>query len=83
MDKDYKTSKVTGKTYNRFGGVIKILNTQQAAFYLSKGVPLLDLEPSMNKDQTKEVLVFYFQREDTRDAYNEWCERKKDDDISG
>lgn len=75
MDEYYRTSDVTGKTYNVFE-TIKILNPNQSAFYLSRHVPLQDLKVSTSKDTAKPVLVFYFLKEDTRSAYDEWCKQK-------
>ena len=70
----YKVSKITGKTYDLFS-IIRILNIQQVIFFLSKQIPLQDIEVSEDRNTGKPVLVFYFNREDTREAYDEWCKR--------
>lgn len=79
MDEYYRISDITGKTYNVFE-TIKILNPSQAAFYLFKKVPIQDIKTSFSKDNNKPILVYYFNREDTRVAYDEWCKQK--DNIS-
>lgn len=71
----YKISEITGKKYDLFG-IIRILNIQQVIFFLSKKIPLQDIEISTDRNTGRPVLVFYFNREDTREAYDEWCKRE-------
>lgn len=73
-DSYVELSTVTGQYYDLFK-CIRILNIQQVCFYLDKAVPLRDIKQSIDKNG-KSVLVFYFYKEDTKNAYNEWCERK-------
>ena len=72
----WETSKTTGKTYNLWG-VIKILNPRQAAFYVSRGLEIQDFE--LSEDKNKEpILVFYFNKDETKEPYDEWCRRKQE-----
>lgn len=71
----YKTSEITGRKYDLFA-VIRILNIKQVIHYLNKKVPLMDIEISEDRKTGAPVLVFLFNREDTRDAFDEWCKQK-------
>lgn len=68
-------SEVTGRSYNIFG-CIHILNIAQATFYLQHHVKLLDLQVSKDKKTERPVLVFVFNKADTKEAYDLWCRRK-------
>ena len=70
----YKVSDITGKKYDLFS-IVRILNIQQIIFFLSKKIPVQDIEISEDRNSGKPVLVFYFKREDTKEAYDEWCKR--------
>lgn len=77
-------SKLTGRYYN-FVGTVRILNTAQATFYMSKDVFPLDIYISKDFKNNRKVLVFLFSREDTKELYDEWCSRvgqvkEKDED---
>jgi hypothetical protein len=67
-------SKITGKTYDTYD-VIRILNPQQAIFYMKNNVQLQDVEFSKNRFG-KDIFVFLFNRKDTVDAFDLWCRRK-------
>ena len=71
----YETSKMTGKTYNLWG-VIRILNPRQAAFYVSRGLEIQDIELSEDRKTKEPILVFFFNKEETKEPYDEWCSRK-------
>ena len=72
----YETSKTTGKTYNLWG-IIRILNPRQAAFYVSRGLEIQDIE--LSEDKSKEpILVYYFNKDETKQPYDEWCKRKQE-----
>lgn len=75
-DPYYITSTVTGKTYDVFS-VIKILNIRQAAFYMNFGCVLQDIEVSQDRKTGLPVLVFYFNRDDTKEAYDIWCNQTR------
>ena len=63
-NKEYETKKV-----------IRILNAQQAAAYIKYGVELLDLWLSKDKDG-KPILVFIFDKEESKEVYDLWCKHE-------
>lgn len=71
-------SKLTGRYFNLFE-TVRILNTTQATFYVTKGVLPLDVYASKDFKNNRDVLVFLFSKEDTKELYNEWCSRVKDE----
>lgn len=71
----YKTSKITGRTYDLFD-IVRILNIQQAIWYIQNSVPLEDIEISEDRKTGVPVLVFYFSRTLSQKSYADWCERK-------
>lgn len=75
MESYFKISSITGEKYDLFK-VVRILNIQQVCFYLDKGVKLLHIEPSEDRKTQKPLLVFFFDRDESKDAYDEWCNRK-------
>ena len=72
----YKKSPITNKEYNTFN-VVRILNVKQAAFYVYKGLEILHIELSADKNTEEPVLVFYFDRNESRKIFDEWCTRKE------
>jgi len=46
------------------------VNTRQAGLYVKNNIPLVDLFWSRN------TLVFVFDREKSKDAYDLWCKRE-------
>lgn len=68
-------SNFTGKTYNP-SKTVRILNMQQVAAYLNYGLELLDLYPSKDIKTGKPILVFIFDREKSKDAYDKWCKHE-------
>lgn len=71
-------SKLTGRYFNLFE-TVRILNTAQTTFYVSKGVFPLDVYVSKDFKNNRDVLVFLFSKEDTKELYDEWCSRAKDE----
>ena len=49
---------------------VRIVNTKQAGLYVKHNVPLVDLFWS------KDTLVFVFDREQSKEAYNLWCKHE-------
>ena len=68
-------SKFTGKTYDP-GQSVRILNMQQVAAYMDYGVPLIDLYSSKDIKTGKPILVFIFDREESKEAYDLWCDHR-------
>ena len=52
------------------------MNINQAIFFIEYGVTLQDIEISTDRKTGKPVMVFLFYREDTKLAFDEWCNRK-------
>lgn len=49
---------------------VRIVNTRQAGLYVKNNVPLIDLFWS------RDTLVFVFDREDSKIAYDLWCKHQ-------
>ena len=72
----YKFSNITQRKYDMFK-IVRILNIQQAIWYLSHDVPLEDIELSEDRKTGIPVLVFLFGREESQEAYDSWCKNKQ------
>lgn len=72
----YITSNITGKVYDIFS-VIRILNTKQVAYFMSCGIELQDIEVSQDRKTGEPILVFYFNKDDTKEAFDSWCNKKE------
>lgn len=80
MEVFLKRSITTGKKYNIFDpDILHILNYKQACFYASKGCDLLNVQLSKDRRTGEPVFVYWFSREETKAAYDEWCKRKVGD----
>ena len=75
-DKYMRRSTVTSKSYNLFD-CIKILNMEQCAFYMERGVNPVDIKLSESNKNSRKLLVFYFIKDETTDVYAEWCAYKE------
>lgn len=62
---------------------ISILNARQAAFYWNNGLQPIDIFPSRDMITNAPVMVFVFNREDTKELFNQWCELKKESQTGG
>ena len=72
-----KRSPVTGKRYNYFGqDIIRIVNLMQAMAYLSNGAEVIDIYTSQDKDTGKPILIFVFNREQTKPLFDAWCKHE-------
>lgn len=72
---DYIYSKITGKQYAPTK-VVRILNTRQVMAYLKMGVELLDMYVSVDRKTEAPLLVYLFDREKSKHAYDLWCKRE-------
>lgn len=73
MEEYLRRSKLTGLKYNIFDpGIIRILNMQQVAYYISQGLMPLDIYVSKDKND-KNILVYLYDKTTTHDAYESWC----------
>ena len=68
----YRTSTVTGRSYDVFK-TVKILNIQQACSYMDNDVFPVDIKVSIDNRTGKKCLVFYFDKEGSKDVYDKWC----------
>ena len=73
-DEFYRFSTVTGKKYDVFK-TVKILNILQAASYMDNEVFPVDIRVSQDNDKRR-CLVFYFDREESKDVYDKWCKHE-------
>ena len=64
-DEYYRTSTVTGRSYDVFK-TVKILNIQQACSYMDNDVFPVDIKVSIDQRSGKKCLVFYFDREESK-----------------
>lgn len=71
-DQFYRKSTVTGRSYDVFK-TVKILNIQQACSYMDNDVFPVDIKVSIDQRSGKKCLVFYFDREESKDVYDKWC----------
>ena len=65
-------SNLTGKLYYP-EDVVRIVNYRQAAAYIAHEAQLIDIYPSTDFKTDTPILVFLFNREDTRELYDKWC----------
>lgn len=73
-EKLLRKRRITGEVYNAFDKrFINILNIHQGAFFMSEGVELWDCYPSVDRKTGKPCVVFVFVREDTKEAFDKWC----------
>ena len=68
----YIKSPVTGREYNLFNAV-KIVNIQQACAYIEHNILPVDIKASIDTKTGKRCVVFYFDKTESRDVYDKWC----------
>ena len=68
-------SNFTGKEYDS-RKAIRILNANQAAAYIKHGMELLDLWLSKDVNTGKPILVYIFNKEETKEVYDLWCKHE-------
>ena len=68
-------SNFTGKEYDS-SKAIRILNANQAAAYIKHGITLLDLWLSKDVNTGKPILVYIFDKEESKEAYDLWCKHE-------
>lgn len=74
MEKFKRRSRITGEYYYLFESV-RILNLKQVTAYIDNGIIPLDIYTSRD-DDGKPVLVFLFDREETKEVYDLWCKHE-------
>ena len=65
-------SEITAKDYFA-KDTVRIVNLRQICTYLSLGKTPVDIYPSVDFKTNNPMLVFLFDREETKDAYTRWC----------
>lgn len=78
-----KRSPITGRKYDYFDDdVVRLLNFEQSFFYIEEmGIIPLDIVLSDDRNRPgKKVVLFLFSRQETKDAYSAWCNRKHEND---
>ena len=75
-EKFVKRSAITGKKYDVFDGVITIINPLQAAYYVSQGVDILDVQLSSDRKTGKPILTYLFKRDETKEVFDSWCNQR-------
>ena len=73
MSEEYLVkSTVTQREYNLFNAV-KIVNIQQACAYIEHDVFPVDIKTSIDPKTGKRCVVFYFDKTESHDVYDRWC----------
>ena len=67
--------KYSGKLYYA-SDAIRILDPFQATLYWSNGIEPLDIYPSRHYATNKPLLVFVFNRAETKDVFDKWCKHE-------
>ena len=75
MDDNKVHSEVTGKDYYP-SQVVRLINLRQICSYLHMGKLPVDIYSSVDFKTNDPVLVVLFNRNETKDAYQRWCESK-------
>lgn len=83
MEEFFRRTTVTGRSYDIFK-TVKILNLQQAMFYVENDVFPVDIKVGVDtkidkvtgEPTKKKVFIFYFDREESRAVYDAWCNNK-------
>ena len=77
MNQYIKRSALTGRKYDLFDDVITIVNPLQAAFYVDRGLDILDVRLGNDRTTGHPILLYLFKRSETKEAFDEWCKREK------
>ena len=65
-------SPVTQREYDLFA-CVKIINIQQACAYMDNGVLPVDIKSSTDNKTGKRCVVFYFDKNESKEVYDKWC----------
>ena len=72
---DYAISDSTRNVYYP-KDCIRLVNPKQVAFYMKKGIELLDVYPSSDLKTGEDILVFLVDKRKSYPAYLEWIKKK-------
>ena len=53
--------------------VIRIKNPKQRDLYLMNGIMPKDIYTSVDEKTEEKILIYIFEKKDTREAYEKWC----------
>lgn len=73
--RDYVISDSTKNVYYP-KDCIRIVNPKQIAFYMRRGIQLLDIYPSNDLKTGEDILVFLVDRRKSYNVYKEWIEMR-------
>lgn len=74
-------SALTGKEYN-LSHVVRIINIYQSIFYCSSGIMPVDIYVSKDFNSGKPILVFLFDKKETKELYAQWLANKQDKEAN-
>lgn len=73
------TSLLTNKDYYPTR-CARIVNPQQVVFYWVNNVYPVDIYPSVDFNTGRPILVYIFEKEKTRDLYEQWKDRRNQEE---
>lgn len=53
--------------------VVRIKNPKQRDLYLMNGIMPKDIYTSIDERTDEKILIYIFEKNDTREAYEKWC----------
>lgn len=53
--------------------VVRIKNPKQRDLYLMNGIMPKDIYTSIDEKTEEKILIYIFEKKDTREAYEKWC----------
>ena len=77
MNQYIRRSAITGKKYDVFDDVIILANPSQSAYYVNRGLNLLDVRLGSDKKTGQPILLYLFKRSETKEVFDEWCKRNE------
>lgn len=67
--------KYSGKEYYA-SEAVRILDPQQAAAYWANKIVPLDIYSSRNYETNKPIIVFVFNKAETKEVFDKWCKHE-------
>ena len=77
-----KRSPITGRKYDYFSkDILHIVNFEQSFFYIEEFniIPLDIILSDDRKRPGKKIVLFLFDKNETKEAYAAWCKRNSDE----
>jgi len=79
MERDYVISDSTHFVYYP-RDCVRLVNPKQVAFYMKRGIQLMDIYPSSDLKTGEDILVFLVDKRKSYKVYQEWMEMKNNDE---